>query len=61
MHFEHIDDEQQDNGSIENSSRQILHSLMGIGAIGLSFDNDNESRVTKIFIFIFFRRKKLLL
>jgi hypothetical protein len=36
MQREQIDDEQQDNGSIEDSSRQIPHSLNGTAAIGQS-------------------------
>ncbi|CAF4335767.1 unnamed protein product, partial [Rotaria sordida] len=42
-YLEHIDDEQQDNDSIDNSSRHILHLLMSIETIELSSNNDNES------------------
>ena len=59
---EHIDDEQQDNGRIDNSSRHILHSAYWNWSIGVSSDNDNESRgtkyiliniISKIFSFLF--------
>jgi hypothetical protein len=51
-----MDEEQQDKGKIEDSSRHILHSLTGIPVWGFSLDNDKESRSTKNrFYFIFFK------